>query len=300
MTGYLDPRYAASLSEFGEPLALARSGGALLVREIAGTGGMRDAMGTYPLLACKRWDQLASDFADTTGLVSVVAVVDPFGNWSMDDLRRAFPDQLVAFKRHWIVDLADRPLDRASRHHRYYARKAGRQLGVEVVADPSALLDSWCRLYDGLVLRHGFGGIKKFSRRAFAEQLQVSGLTMLRVYSGSTTIGLQLWYTNGEVAYSHLTAFDDDAYRLRASYLIYAFAIEHFSSRARWLDLGGAAGSDRASGDGLDAFKKGWATGQCDAWLGGRIFDAATYARLAGDQAMSSAYFPRYRAGELT
>jgi hypothetical protein len=45
VTGYLHPDYAQSLSEFGEPLQLQKSGGWLLERRVDGT--QSDAMITY-------------------------------------------------------------------------------------------------------------------------------------------------------------------------------------------------------------------------------------------------------------
>ena len=52
MTGYLHPRYAASLSEFGDPLHLPRSGGWLLKRPVGGI--LVDAMGTLGSLPAIR------------------------------------------------------------------------------------------------------------------------------------------------------------------------------------------------------------------------------------------------------
>ena len=80
MTGYLHPEYAGSLSEFGKPQLLPRSGGQLLVRQIPNTDCV-DAMGCYPLFCCRDWDQLPEDIEGLREqLVSVALVTDPFGN----------------------------------------------------------------------------------------------------------------------------------------------------------------------------------------------------------------------------
>jgi hypothetical protein len=65
-TGYSHPAYAASLSEFGAPLELPRSGGWLLRRAIPGSDAC-DAMGPYPLFACRSPAGLAEDLRELDG-----------------------------------------------------------------------------------------------------------------------------------------------------------------------------------------------------------------------------------------
>ena len=60
ITGYLHPLYAASFAEFGTPSELPECGGWILERKILGFP-YRDAMGCYPLLACKDWAHLSED-----------------------------------------------------------------------------------------------------------------------------------------------------------------------------------------------------------------------------------------------
>ena len=60
VTGYMHPGHAASLAEFGTPRELPRSGGWLLERAIPGAAA-RDAMGAYPLFACRDWTSLRAD-----------------------------------------------------------------------------------------------------------------------------------------------------------------------------------------------------------------------------------------------
>ncbi len=59
-TGYLNQAYAHSLSEFGNPRLLPQSQGSILEREIL-ESSYRDAMGCYPLFACKDWAHLSED-----------------------------------------------------------------------------------------------------------------------------------------------------------------------------------------------------------------------------------------------
>jgi hypothetical protein len=301
-TGYAHPEYAQSLAEWGTPRALPRAGGWLLERAVPGSAH-RDAMGCYPLFACRAWERLAED-VDALGrdCVSLTVVADPFGAHDPALLRRCFPDLATPWKEHHVVDLR-RPVEaNVSRHHRRHARKALARLDVDVVADPPAFLDDWMRLHAHLVARHAIRGLRAFSRAAFARQLALPDVVVLRARHGGEAVGAQLWVVAEEVAYGHVLAFSDAGYRLGAPYALNLAAIEHFAPRVRFCDLGAAAGAPGDASDGLLRFKRGWAAETRTAWLCGRVFDRARYAELGRRTGASAAtaYFPAYRAGELT
>lgn len=305
MQGYLSAAYAQSLAEFGTPRQLPRSGGWLLERPIADTP-LRDALGCYPLFACSDWPALCEDLATLDDeLVSVGLVTDPFGNYCEDQLRGSF-DRVVRFKEHFLVDLTRDPQEFVSQHHRYYARKSLRVARVDLCADPAAHLDEWVALYQVLVERHHLKGLKAFSRDSFARQLQVPGLLMFRMtgLEQKELLALQLWYIQGDVGYSHLTAFSDAAYRTRASYGLYWSAIEacrrEYAGRVRWLNLGAGAGVYSDATDGLTDFKRGWSTETRPAYFCGRVLNPSRYDELSRHRAPpETKYFPAYRAGEL-
>lgn len=295
--GYLHRQYAESLREFGEPLRLARADGWILKRPISGTTAL-DGTGCYPLFCCHDWSSLKADL-DEIGdeLVSVVVVADPFGNFSPESLALTF-DFAAPFKEHFVADLQLPISSVVSKHHRYYARKTLRDVAVEVCATPVELLDDWCELYRNVIQRHRLKGIQAFSREAFAKQLAVPGLVALRAVYAGRTVAAQLWYLHSEIAYSHLTAANDEGYRLRAIYGLYWHAISHFRDHARWIDWGGGAGTSEPSA-GLAEFKRGWANQVRVSYLCGRIFNRAEYERLSNETDTGAAcFFPRYRAAE--
>lgn len=296
--GYASARYAQALALAGRPRALGASWGWLLERPVEGSD-RRDAMGLYPLFACEDWAALPGDLAACTDLVSVVAVPDPHGDHEEALLREAFPDLLAPFKRHYVCTLGGGPP--GSRHHRYYARRALRRVEVEEAAEPSRHLDEWTALYTRLVERHGLTGLHAFSRESFAGQLAVPGAVLLRAVEGGAAVAAQLWYVRRGVAYSHLTAASARGYELRATYALHAAAAQLLRGRAEVLHLGGAAGRGDRAGDGLAAFKSGWATGTTTAHLAGRVLDRERYDALAQRRGArgGSAHFPAYRAGEL-
>ncbi len=298
MTGYLHPGYAASLSEFGTPRELPASGGWILERPIEGAP-YRDAMGPYPLFTCRNWSRLPADLEELRGeLVSIALVTDPFGNYDEKLLRRCF-DRVVAFKEHLVTDLSLPPEESVSEHHRYYALKALREVGVEVCESPERYLDDWVRLYDNLIERHRIQGVRAFSREAFARQFAVPGFTMFRAIYQGETIGARLFYVQGDVAYAHLSAMSNAGYRLRAAYGINWFSIRHFSGRERWIDQGAAPGLDSGGSGGVLSFKQGWATETRTAWFCGRVLNGDRYREILQARGMPETdYFPAYRQGE--
>ena len=303
-TGYLHSLYADSLREFGEPVELQHCGAWILKREIPRCAAF-DVMGCYPLFMCRNWSALASDLKELQGrLVSLTLVADPFGSFDVEQLRGLF-HRVLRFKDHHVCDLAASPESFVSRHHRYYAGKSLEQARVGVVDDPSSHLDEWTDLYATLIKRHGLTGLKAFSRQAFATQLVVPGLVMLRMTSGSTCLGAHLWFIQGDVAYSHLMAVSEAGYTTSASYGLYWRAIEFFRTsfgcRVRWLSLGAGAGVSKDHADGLSQFKKGWSTGTRPGWLLGCVLDPQkNEALLRAAGVAHDDYFPAYRAGEFT
>jgi len=318
-SGYASPAYVAAVTAAGRLRELPRSGAFVIERPVAvpdgdggdghGAGGApRDAMGAYPLLSCPRWRELGADLdalAAGGGIVSLVAVTDPFGDHDPAGLRRAFPDLVTPYKPHFVVDLG-RPLASfVSDHHRRYARAAGRGLEVERCAAPADYLDEWTALYGALVRRHGISGIAAFSRASFAAQLAVPGCQLFRARGGDATLGMLLWYRQGETAYYHLGAYSEDGYQRRASFPLFWRAFEALAADGvRWLDLGAAAGAQVSASatdaGGLARFKRGWSTGTRPTYLCGRIFDRPLYAELTRARGVGpTSYFPAYREGEF-
>ena len=303
MRGYLHPLYAKSLSEFGNPVELPHCGGWLLERPVPNSN-LKDAMGCYPLFCCMDWTWLGADIEKLKQrYVTVALVADPFAPATVVDLSRCF--QLVQpFKKHFVIDPASWTDRHISRHHRYYARRALKQMQVTLVNDPKACLDDWVRVYQILVERHRLQGIKAFSRTSFAIQFEVPGLVIFQASRNRRTIGMHLWYLQSGIAYSHLSAFDQEGYSLGAAYALHWCAIQEFKQNyareLRWIDLGAGAGARQSASDGLSMFKRGWTTTERVKYFCGSIFDPEAYELLTTANRRDSNYFPLYRAGELS
>lgn len=300
-TGYLHASYAASFREVGTPRELKRSGAWILERPIEGRTRL-DAMGIYPLLLCHDWSGLAADL-DEIGhaLVCLGVVTDPFGERDEAYLRRCFPDVMMPFKEHYVVDLRRQHSSTVSAHHRRRARNANRTVSVEICSDPIAFSHDWVRLYDVLVQRHRIRGMLAFSPQALTAQLAVPGLVTLRAVQRDKTVGMQLWYVVGNIGYWHLSAYDEDGYAAAASYALLWRAIDHFAALGlTYLNLGAGAGIRGTAEDGLTLFKRGWATETRTAYFCGRVFDQTEYQAICVDRgAIPGEYFPAYRRGEF-
>lgn len=304
VSGYAHRAYAESLSEFGLPRHLPDCGGWVLERAIPSCDAS-DAMGCYPLFACRDWARLGGDLSELEGggLVSLALVADPFGDYSEGDLRRWFGDVCAPFKEHFVADLGRAPEQFVDAHHRRNARRAlAAGLRVEALPDPAGALDEWCALYATLAERHDIRGLTGFSRDSFAAQLRVPGMTALRAARGGETVGMTLWYESRGVGYYHLGAYSPAGYELRASFALFWHALAHFADAGLgWLSLGAGAGLGGGGEDGLSRFKRGWSTGTRTAYFCGRVFDRRRYDELTRARGLSPAspYFPAYRAGEF-
>lgn len=298
--GYLSAAYAHAQAGDGVPRHLPRSGAWLLERQVPGAAGLRDARGGYPLLTARDWAGLPDDLDELAGLVSVVAVVDPFAAADPALLRACFRDHLTPYKGHYVVDLRVPATTRTSARHRRNVTRAARTLEVAVCHSPGRWADDWVRLYDHLRDRRAVTGPADFSAGALRAHLEVPGALVLRAEAGGAVVGMSIWYAHGCNAYYHLAAYDDDGYRLRASFALFdrAFAVLRDAGVER-VGLGGAPGAVDSAENGLASFKRGWATEMLTVQIGGRVLDPVRYAALAAGRTSPSGFFPVYRtAGE--
>lgn len=299
-TGYLHPRYAASLGELGRARELPRCGGFILERPVPAFP-FRDAMGCYPLFACRDWSQLHADVEELSGgLVSLALVTDPFGDYDEAYLRRCFPDLVVPFKEHYVIDL-EKPREKTvSKHHRYYARRALRRVSVTPHPRPPELLDEWMELHQYLIVKHDIHGIRAFSRRSFSEQLSTPGMVVLRATCASEPVAAMLFFLQEDVAYAHVLGCSDAGYQSGALYAVLWSAFDEFAGRVRWIDIMGVPGLGDAGSEGIRQFKRGWTRETRTAWFCGRILDRTRYAEIVkATQTSRASYFPAYRRGEM-
>jgi hypothetical protein len=305
LSGYEHPLYAESFKEFGSAVPLPAAGAWVLRRSIPNSE-RADAMGCYPLLFCKHWVGLKTDIdqLSESGAVTFVAVPDPYAGLTVEQLSRCF-DQVRPFKQRFAIQLDNIGDSAGTKHHRYYARKALREVDVEICEAPLDWLEDWVLLYEALVARHQLRGLHNLSRQALMLQLQVPGVRLFRASIGGETVAMHIWYVISQRAYSHLAASSPAGYAVGASYGLYQHAIDGFRSGdlgdVQLMDLGAGAGTSGNDEGGLTSFKRGWATHTQPTYLCGAVLDHPGYDQLCAARALvQDGYFPAYRAGEFS
>lgn len=258
-------------------------------------------MGCYPLFVCRDWLKLHEDLTEIdSGLITLSLVTDPFGAFDHAYLAQHF-QIFRPFKRHLIADLGKNIERFVSRHHRYYARKALREMQVEICEEPVRYVDEWTELYHHLIERHRITGIRAFSAGSFRELFQLPGIILVVGKAGGELVGGHVVAIHNNVAYSHLAAFSRSAYKYRVSYGLYWTTLQYLAERnIRFLDLGASAGIGETEEGGLGQFKAGWSNDSRTVFFCGRIFDNRRYVNLSRQKTVGvTDYFPAYRQGEF-
>jgi hypothetical protein len=205
------------------------------------------------------------------------------------------------YKDHFIADLEKDIDDIISKHHRRKVKKAMKQIHIEKCDDPLEVFDSWWKLYQNLIMKYEIKGIRAFSKNAFKVQLSIPGITVFKAIYMDKIVGIQLWFDNGNVAYSHLSAYSDEGYDLSVSYAIRYFSIEYFKEKnTPFLSMGAGSGIGIKK-EGLTHFKKGWSTGTKKVYFCGKINNKKRYNEIfKKNRLYSNNYFPPYRKGDFS
>jgi hypothetical protein len=299
INGYLHPEYAASLSQFGAPIEFPNSRGWALLRQIEGFP-YRDANGCYPFFSCEDWSGLGDDLHDLSQeAICFSMVTDPFGDFDPEKMREIFKDVFIPFKKHYVVDPNLPQEEIGGRRRRKHARRALKDVEIEIIQNPVGFIDEWISLYDVLIKKHQIKGLRAFSRESFLKQLGVPGTVVMRAAYQGATVGAQICYLQGDVAHIHLGAMSEKGYELEATYALDWTAFEYYRGKARWVNLGGGVGNSDGEEDGLSQYKLAWASDTRMTYFCGRIFDHGKYEEIIKGKAVKPThYFPAYRQGE--
>lgn len=293
--GFAHPDFAQVYADLGQPVSLAGSGGTLLRRRIAGTD-QTDLTGCYPFFCCADWSALDDDLALLRqDDVSLVLVADPFCEAPVERLARLF-DFARPFKTHYVADLSKPLASFVSPDRIRQARKAARELEVEVAPSPPAMVDDWLSLWERSRHADHASGETRLSREAAERLFRVPGIVVIRALHRGRTVGMHVEVQQGDVIHGHFATYDPECYRLGVSALLNLYELEYFAARARFYNHGGVPGrEDRQNG--LSRFKQDFSNTTRTAFLCGSVLDPAAYARLTTRKIdPGSAFFPAYRA----
>ena len=159
-----------------------------------------------------------------------------------------------------------------------------------------AYLDTWCAVYAELVSRHRLTGVSCFSRSAFADQFAVPGLVVFRaVDQAGDTVGMVMWYCQGDVGYYHLAAYAHKGYADNASYALFWSAAERFRHQLRGPVSEPGPEPSCDGSDGLTRFKRGWSSLTRPVYLGRHVACPQRYQELSRMRPATD-FFPAYRS----
>lgn len=298
MEGYLHPFYAESFSEFGEPIYLPRSSGWLIQRKIQGTE-YSDAMGPYPLFFCKNWDLLLKDISEQKDrIISSSFVIGPFEKFNLEQYKNFF-DICRPYKNHYIFDTSISLEKSISEYSKRDARRALKDVSVDLVITPKIDLQEWMYLYGFLVKRHQIKGVRAFSKESFAKQISIPNTHFFRAWCHGDLVAGDLFYIQNDVAYGHLLALTEKGYQLGASHAIIWVALQYFMNKVKWVNFGGSTGGNQGSLTGLDKFKMGWSNQVSQSYFCGKILDAKVYRDLSSKVLIKKDWFPAYRSDDF-
>jgi len=293
MHPYASQEYAAAFESLARPIYVEALGSAFLLREVPGSGRI-DAMGVHPVCVLTLRDASAGlEALRSEGAVSVVFVTDVLTQPPEPVLRSAFP-RVKSFKRHHLVDLAvGEP--QYGKHHRYEVRRARRVLDCRPF-DLFTSLPEWWALYEELLERHQIRGLQNLPRSYFERLARLPGLVALAAFEAGNMVSAHLFVQHESLVHSHLAASSPRGYATGAAYALNDYALRYFrDAGAQVLDLGGSAGI-RDTDDGLDFFKRGFATRSESCFLCAAVLDAGAYEALCEERGRSEDFFPAYRS----
>jgi hypothetical protein len=121
-------------------------------------------------------------------------------------------------------------------------------------------------------------------------------MTVFEATDAGQTHAMACFLTVEERVYAHHLGVTEEGRAKNIIHGMYAFALDHFSGRARYLDFGSNTGITDNPDDGLSRFKQGWCSETRRSFVGGKILNTDLYHRLCRDRGVrQSAYFPAYR-----
>jgi len=295
LQGYYSKQYALAIASGRNIVSLEHSGSWWIQQPLHDLAFF-DYVAPYPLCCCADWRLLKADVRDLhqiDGLVSVYFTTDPFGNWTVEELKDCFPDVCRVFKDHFVIDLRLAKDTYISKHHKRRITKLAKSVDVEVTLEPITKLPEWLKLYNHLKQRHSIKGVTAFSIESFELQLQIPGVVAFIASIANEIVGMVLFYVMGHVAYYHLGAYSYQGYGNSVSYSLFDQAIDYFKAKSpNWINLGASGGMEKRD-DGLTRFKSGWASGTKPVYFCGNIINANIYKHLS--KGTESNYFPAYR-----
>ena len=260
-----------------------------IIRDIC--DGYVDYINVYPFFmekdnACYYWG---------SSVVSATMVTNP-----LSGLTIGYP-----YKEHYIVDLPsydfkDLPENHRRNIKRYIKEDSEVTLVSRIVTNKHDGIEDYIHnYYQNLVKRHNISGVTDYSKGQIRQLIDVPGAVLFEtlyyksIFHIPYTINYSLFYIDGDDVYYHLSAQNDEGYKLASNFVMMHTAITFFKSLGLNKLLLGAV-ADTSAGNGLQRFKKGFSTESRWNHIVKYVVNNEKYVELS--EGKTGDYFPLYRS----
>jgi len=288
LTGYRSPDYHRSYKENGSVEYV--EGLPFLVRELP--GGLKDAFSIYPFMSRGdiHWLTIHSILREknvSKEWVASTIVTDP-----MELPPQVYDNSVIEkFRDHFIVDLPTWDLKNCNKNTRKNVRRL-RGLDLELLTEIGNNNSfSFHSLYQNTVQKYNIEGLLNFSENQISSQIHTPGSVLISLLDYDLLgdpLGTQFFYIIDDCAYWHISGYSPECSRIAGSFLLIDEAIRVFKHMGLpKLVLGSGAGNQ-----GLESFKKGFATEVKNNYIIKTVHDQDNYDKLA---IPGNSFFPAYR-----
>lgn len=300
---YRSLNYANCFKESGDVYRLPQTDSYLIQKPYK--DGFSDLCSVYPFYDPPKKHQfyhidLIADINSITdpNILSVTIVTNPLMKWAempvgKDNWCWSYCKE---FKTHYYIDYREK-LDLPSNHKRNIKKSLNSlDIKIDMISSNEKKAQSFIGFYKNLVKRHDIVGFADFPDSYFLSLFNVPGIMLLEAYpKGSREPCGQITYLlDGEYAYYHLAAYNEEGYANNASFGMMHSAIEYFRSLGvNKLLLGGSAGMIEDENDGLARFKKGFSNKSIKNHILGKVLNESKYNEFS--KGINKEYFPLYR-----
>jgi len=295
LTGYRSPDYHSSYKENGSVEYI--EGLPFLVRELP--GGLKDAFSIYPFMSrgSVPWSAIPSILREkniSREWVATTIVTDP-----MELPPQVYDNSVIEkFRDHYIVDLQTWDLKNCNKNTRKNVRRL-RGLDLKLLTEIGNNNSfSFHSLYQNTVEKYNIEGLLNFSKDQISSQIHTPGSVLISLLDIDSDyfdysligdpLGTQFFYIIDDCAYWHISGYSPECARIAGSFLLIDGAIRVFKHMGlSKLVLGSGAGNQ-----GLESFKKGFATEVKNNYIIKTVHDQDNYDTLA---IPGNSFFPAYR-----
>ena len=149
----------------------------------------------------------------------------------------------------------------------------------ETACDPETVSDGF-ELFAAMAAERNITSFPSGSRAGFETIVEMPTAVTMAARNDGTLVGINIYVQEDDRVYAHLGAYSEFGYRTWAPSGLFLTALNFFSSRAAWLDWGGAPGAVDDPSHGISRFKDQFSNSTLPTFICGLVLQPATYLSL--------------------